>query len=161
MGGESKVVVLPASSIYDSNALPSSQTPFSMRRKSILSGVVHRLITGVGFIFSSGSVDRLTSVKGLDVMLALKYIGDHQRERERAEGVEASAEGIANAPLGILLGGFEKFADKVYKPIIPIPLTDKYAKWLYHDSGMCTITNKCWFCECPHFLAGEAAAGGQ
>jgi len=165
--GETTLTVLPASAIYSTSAPPSA-TPFSMRRKSILSGVVHRRIKGVGFIFKSGSVDRLTNIKGLDVLLALKYIAD----RQRAEAVAASsgssgaaaagsgssaaaagqAEGIEAASLQQLLLGFKDFADKVYRPVIPIPLTERWHLWLYHDCCICSIAGKCWLEECPHFV---------
>ena len=153
--GGTTLTVLPASAIYATSAPPSA-TPFSMRRKSILSGVVHRRIRGVGFIFKAGSVDRLTNIRGLDVMLALKYINDHlqrlRREGGGGGGSGAADGGIEAAPLEALLAGFHEFADKVYRPIIPIPLTQQWWRWLYHDCGICTITGKCWAEECPEHL---------
>jgi hypothetical protein len=166
--GETTLTVLPASAVYATTAPPSA-TPFSMRRKSILSGVVHRRIRGVGFVFHCGSVDRLTNIKGLDVLLALKYIADRQRRSAAAavnssggggSGVgssssssggaagaaaeaaavaaaaEAQAEGgIEAAALDTLLSGFRDFADKVYKPIIPIPLTERCFPWTKRASA--------------------------
>ena len=151
-GEPATLAVLPSSAVYSSTAPPSA-TPFSMRRKSILSGVVHRKIRGVGFVFLRGSVDRLTNIKGLDVLLALKYISDRQREEERAAGAAAAAAaagGIEAASLGCLLRGFEAFADKAYRPIIPIPLTDRCFQWLYHDAKICEIAGKCWVEGCEH-----------
>jgi len=160
-GRAKTLTVLPASSIYSTSAPPSS-TPFSMRRKSILSGVVHRRIKGVGFIFRSGSVDRLTNIKGLDILLALKYISDRQRgERAAAattEGADAASSGAAaeggidTASLETLTLGFCDFAEKVYRPIIPIPLTDRCFLWLYHDCGLCSVAGKCWVEDCPHYF---------
>ena len=138
-----------ASTIYEKRLQGGGiTTPFAMRRKSILSGVVHRKIKGVGFIFYRGSVDRLTNIKGLDIMLALKCISEAMR-REHKESVEDA--GIEGASLEQCLLGFTEFADRVYRPIIPIPLTENWAKWLYHDCEICSITKKCWQGECEWY----------
>lgn len=142
----SGVVLESASTIYNKPA-PTGGTPIAVRRKSILSVVVHRRIRGVGFIFYRGSVDRLTSIKGLDVVMALKCISEEMRR------LEPTREGsVEDASLEECLAGFQVFADKMYRCIIPIPLTENWGKWLYHDSAICTITNKCWYSECPHVV---------
>jgi len=133
------LILEDTSTIYGKLVVSEVTTPFAVRRKSILSAVVHRKIRGVGFIFLRGSVDRLKNIKGLDVMMALKCISEEMRR----SGFPSEA-GVESASLEQCLAGFTEFANRVYRPIIPMPLTSNWTRWLYHDSGICSITTKCW-----------------
>ena len=156
--------LLPASAVFapagkGGPASASSHAPVSIRRLSIMSGVVHRRIRGVGFVLDlssgAGLVGRVTNVKNLDVLHAMKCIGAAQRE---AAGGEDAA-GAEAPPLAVCLAGFAAFADLIYKPVIPLPLGATAWPNLYHDAGVCAVTGRCWKAGCEQFEGGAGSKG--
>ena len=135
----------------------STHNAVSIRRLSVLSGVVHRKIKGVGFVLDlssgTGLVGRITNVKGLDVLHAMKCIGDAGRKALGA----AYAEGVEAPPLEACLAGWATFCDAVYKPVIPLPLSDRAYPNLYHDQAICGLTGRCWVVDCERAAAGKRA----
>ena len=164
----SPLAVVPASTVYHKplgggagGTAGSTHNAVSVRRLSVLSGVVHRKIKGVGFVLDlssgAGLVGRITNVRNLDVLHAMKCIGE--AGRRAAQGSDAA--GAEAPPLEACLAGWAAFCDAVYKPVIPLPLSPKAYPNLYHDQKICALTGRCWLPECPEREKAGGGGGGR
>lgn len=157
------VVVVDSSSIYTSTSDDSAsrQSASSARRLSVLSGVVPVRLKGVGYILDMqfGGVGRLTNAK-VDPLLCLRAI-EHARKRRlqqcvQLEGSSCAAEGDDDAPLDLAacLEGMAVYVGDSYARMVPLPLAPSVPRFMYHDAGICSLTQLCYDPECSFYSPG-------